>query len=89
MYYAIQESHDTLEINYLILYAYQGGQTVRALRAGTEFNCILEHNRYPPSDLERYNIKLQKNANADTYTIVQAGFEAHGILDTFTPDQVK
>lgn len=88
LYYAIQESGDTIQIDYLILYAYQGGQTVRALRAGTEFNCILETIGVHQGDLEHFNIKLQKGAN-NTYTVLQVGFEAHGILDTFAPDQVQ
>src|SRR5262245_49633781 len=40
MYYAVQEFEDCIEITFVMLYAFQGGQTIRALRVGTEFYCI-------------------------------------------------
>ena len=87
MYYAIQQHDDTITIHYLILYAYQGGQTVRALRLGSEFDCIISTIGIHQGDLEHFTITL-KPAGTD-YTIVNVGFEAHGHLETFTPSQVK
>jgi hypothetical protein len=88
MYYAVQEQGDSVTIHYPILYSNQTGQTCRALRVGTEFNCALETLGYHQGDLERFNITLQRSNN-NTYKIVQVGFEAHGNLITYTPNQVK
>lgn len=87
MYYAIQQRDDTVTIHYLILYAYQGGQTVRALRVGSEFDCIISTIGVHQGDLERFTITL-KPLDTD-YTIVNVGFEAHGRLEIFPPTQVK
>ena len=87
MYYAVQEQGDSVTIHYPILYANQTGQTCRALRLGTEFDCSLETLGYHQGDFERFNITLQRSNN--TYSITQVGFEAHGNLVTYSPDQVK
>jgi len=86
MYYAVQEQGDTVTIHYPILYADQSGQTCRALRVESEFDCALQTLGYHQGDLERYNITLKRNG--DSFTIVQAGFEAHGDLITYPPNQV-
>jgi hypothetical protein len=41
LYYNTQHINGKLHIHYVFFYQYQHGQTVRALRAGTEFNAIL------------------------------------------------
>lgn len=88
MYYAVQQNGDQLTIHYPILYANQTGQTCRALRLGSNFDAILETLGDHQGDFERFNITLQKLQDG-TYKILQAGFEAHGNLITFTPDQVQ
>ena len=87
LYYAVQERNDIVTISYIILYANQGGQTVRVIRFGLDFDCILYTIGMHPGDLERFTIKLQRNQG--TYTLVEAGFEAHGKLEVFSPDKVK
>lgn len=87
MYYAVQEQGDQLTIHFPILYANQTGQTCRALRVGTEFYCALRTLGYHQGDLERVNITLQRTSSG--YSIVQVGFEAHGNLLTYPPNQVK
>ena len=81
MYYAVQQQGpDTVTIHYPILYANQTGQTCRGIALG--FDCALETIGYHQGDLERFNITLKKSN--DTYTVVQVGFEAHGVLVPFT-----
>lgn len=87
LYYAIQEHDDLIIINYLILYGNQPGQTLRALRTGSEFNCIISTIGSHQGDLERFTITLQRQKN--TFTIIETGFEAHGILYSYPPDQVQ
>jgi hypothetical protein len=86
MYYAVQAKGSQIFISYPILYGDQGGQTVRALRAGTEFNCIIDTVGQHQGDLERYTILLQPPTTpGGEYTIVQCGFEQHGVLHTYDP----
>ena len=86
MYYAVQSKGSQIFISYLILYADQGGQTVRALRAGTEFNCIINTIGQHQGDLERFTILLNPPAvKGGEYTIVQCGFEQHGVLWPYEP----
>ena len=92
IYYAIQEYDDAIDITYIVLYAYQGGQTARALRAGTEFNCIIPDLGTHQGDLERVTVTLSKHANStgpDTYAVARLAYEGHGKTTFFTPDQVK
>ena len=96
LYYAAQEYDDAIEISYIVLYAYQGGQSARALRAGTEFNCIIPNLGTHQGDLERLAVTLSKSQNenansteAYTYTVARVGYEAHGQTTNFTPDQVR
>jgi ubiquitin len=88
LYYAIQDYDDAVEIAYLTLYAYQGGQTVRARRAGTEFNCIIPNLGTHQGDLERMAVALTKGPN-NSYTVTRVAFEGHGHTTFYTPDQVK
>ena len=92
IYYAVQEYDDAIDVTYIVLYAYQGGQTARALRAGTEFNCIIPDLGTHQGDLERITVTLSKNANssgADTYTIARVTYEGHGKATVFPPGQVQ
>jgi hypothetical protein len=41
IYYNTQQKDGKLHIHYIFFYQFQYGQTVRALRAGTEFNAVL------------------------------------------------
>jgi hypothetical protein len=77
LYYSVQEYDDAVEITYIILYAHQPGQTARALRAGTEFNCMLPDLGSHQGDLERLTVTLTKGENG-TYTQSLVTFEAHG-----------
>jgi hypothetical protein len=88
LYYAIQEYDDAVEITYITLYAYQGGQTVLARRFFSEFLCLLPALGSHEGDLERMTVTLAKGPN-DTYTISRVVFEAHGRPTIYTPDQVK
>ena len=87
LYYAIQRKGDQITIHYLLLYANQSGQTARALRAGTEFDCVLRTFGEHQGDLEHFTITLL-NKNG-TYTVQQVGFEAHGDISVYPPNQVK
>jgi len=87
LYYAVQEYDDAIDLTYIVLYAYQGGQTARALRAGTEFNCIIPNLGTHQGDLERITVTLSKTA--DTYAVARVTFEGHGKATVFPPDQVK
>ena len=92
LYYAVQEYDDAVAITYIILYAYQGGQTTRALRKGTEFNCIIPNIGTHQGDLERITVTLSKTANsngADTYAVARVTYEGHGKATDFRPDQVQ
>jgi hypothetical protein len=88
LYCAVQEYDDAVQLTYLALYAFQPGQTCRARRAGTEFNCILANLGSHQGDLERFAIALKKGADG-SLTPAQVAFEAHGVTTLYTPDQVK
>jgi len=88
LYYAVQDHGNSVEITYIVLYAYQGGQTARGLRAGTEFNCVLPNLGTHQGDLERVTVMLTKGEN-NTYSVARVSFEGHGQTTDFTPDQVK
>jgi len=87
LYYAVQEYEDGVELTYLTLSPLQGGQTVRALRLFSEFNCIIPTLGMHQGDLEQCIVTLAKSS--DSYTIVHVGFEAHGKLTFYTPDKVN
>ena len=87
IYYAIQEYTDCIRINYLMLYAYQGGQTCRVLRPINPFDCIIQTLGIHQGDLERVFVTLVPNS-AGGYTVVQVGFEAHGKEQIYTSQRV-
>ncbi|MDT7687442.1 MAG: hypothetical protein QOE46_201, partial [Acidobacteriota bacterium] len=88
MYYAVQEYRDAVEISYLMLYAYQGGQTCRALRAGTEFNCIVKTLGIHQGDLERVVVTLLPTSDGQ-YRPFRVGYEAHGDVTYFPKQRVS
>jgi hypothetical protein len=87
MYYAVQEYSDAVEISYVMLYAYQGGQTCRALRAGTEFNCIVKTLGIHQGDLERVVVTLVPRKQGQ-YLALRVGYEVHGDLNYFPTQRV-
>ncbi|MBW4459024.1 MAG: VCBS repeat-containing protein [Nodosilinea sp. WJT8-NPBG4] len=89
MYYAIQVYQDAVQISYLMLYAYQGGQTCRALRAGTEFDCVVESLGMHQGDLERVVVTLVPNdQGTESYNVLRVGYEAHGNLSYYVTQHV-
>jgi hypothetical protein len=85
LYYAVQEFTDIIEITYIFLYAYQGGQTVRALRAGTEFNCIVNDFGIHQGDLETIVVRLVPQGTGG-YSVLDAVYSAHG-NESYLPTQ--
>lgn len=88
MYYAVQEYEDAVQISYLMLYAYQGGQTCRALRSGTEFNFIANKLGIHQGDLERVVVTLTPKGPGQ-YRVVSVGYEAHGVVTYYKPRSVS
>ena len=88
IYYAVQGFESYIDINYIVLYAYQGGQTCRALRAGTPFNCIVETLGIHQGDLERIAVRIAKGADG-SYRAVQVEYEAHGNKRVYPTDRVR
>ena len=86
MYYAVRQFDDFTEITYVFLFAYNGHQTVNALRVGSEFKCILDNYAGHQGDLESVTIRI---SNGDTPTIQNVCFEAHGDPSYYDPQQVK
>jgi hypothetical protein len=87
LYYSIEQYADAVRINYFILYAFQGGQTARDLRAGTEFNCILHPFGEHQGDLERVVLTFYKGGNKN-HQLYNIGYEEHGDATFFSPDQI-
>ena len=87
IYYAVQEYEDAVQISYLMLYAYQGGQTCRALRVGTEFNCIVKTLGIHQGDLERVVVTLIPREEGQ-YQVLHVGYEAHGDLKYYPTQRV-
>lgn len=77
VYVAVQDFSNYSEINYLILYAAQGGQTCRALRAGTEFDFISNDYGKHQGDLERVCVRITKDSS-NTWQLLHVGYEADG-----------
>ena len=87
LYYAVQEFDDSIEIAYLVLYAYQGGQTALAQRLIKPFYCTLPNLGTHEADLERLAVTLRRGAN-NALTVARVGFEAHGGTTWFLPHEV-
>ncbi|MCQ8783245.1 FG-GAP repeat domain-containing protein [Mangrovibrevibacter kandeliae] len=87
IYYAVREYQDAVELHYLVLYAFQGGQTCRALRAGTEFNCIVKTLGMHQGDLEHVVVRLVPKSGGG-YDVLQVGYEAHGDMHFYPTQRV-
>ena len=88
LYYAVQEFEDAIEIAYLVLYAYQGGQTALAQRLFSPFYCTLPNLGTHEADLERLAVTLRRGAD-NTLTVARVGFEAHGGTTWQFPHEVR
>ncbi|KAK4941310.1 hypothetical protein LTR10_018720 [Elasticomyces elasticus] len=83
IYYTVQEQAAAgyVDITYMMIYGNQAGQPAHALRAGTEFNCILESYGDHQGDLEWLVVRL----SPDLETIRGVGYEAHGEVTWYNP----
>ncbi|WP_437604046.1 hypothetical protein WMF28_20925 [Sorangium sp. So ce590] len=88
MYYAVQEFGDCVEITYVSLFAFQGGQTIRALRVGTEFWCILNDYGQHQGDLEEVTVRLRPRGGGD-YEVDRLIYYAHGDASEFAQGDVR
>lgn len=79
MYYAVQEFDDCIEITYMLLFAYQGGQTFRATRAGSPFYGIITKFGCHEGDLEEFVVRIVRDPT-NVYRPIGVGYEAHGDL---------
>ncbi|CAG8530020.1 4810_t:CDS:2 [Paraglomus occultum] len=74
MYVCAQEWDNFIVITYNMLYAYQGGQTVRFVSAFNNFNCIVNDYGSHQGDLERCTVRVTK----DFTKVLSVGFTHHG-----------
>jgi hypothetical protein len=87
LYYAVQEYTDVIEISYIMLYAYQGGQTCKATPLiGEDFDCIISTLGTHQSDVERIVVRVKPYQSE--YNVVQVGYEAHGNLTWYLKKDV-
>lgn len=92
LYYAVQQYPDRVEISYVFLYAHQGGQTIHAYGVPhviPEFDCIVYSLGVHQGDIERAVVKLATPPGASGYQVLGVGYEAHGDVSWYTPDQVS
>jgi hypothetical protein len=87
MYYALQQYVDVLEISYVMLYAFQDGQTVRALPAFCGFDCIVRTVGMHQGDLERVVVTLVPTG-AGGFEVSRVGYEAHGDVRYYRPSDI-
>ncbi len=85
MYVAAREWDDCVEITYMMLYAFQGGQTARGLRLGAHFNCIVNNFGWHQGDLEWISVLVSKNLQ----NILKVGYAAHGDYSWYGPGQYE
>jgi catechol 2,3-dioxygenase-like lactoylglutathione lyase family enzyme len=83
MYVSAQEWDNCIEISYIMLYAFQGGQTSRGLPSGNHFNCIVNDYGKHQGDLEWVSVLVSK----DFSRVIGVGFEAHGDVSYYPPGQ--
>jgi hypothetical protein len=81
MYVAAQEWDDCIEITYVMLYAYQGGQTCRGLKIGQHFNAITNDYGKHQGDLEWVTVQVSK----DYEKVLGVGFASHGDVAYYAP----
>jgi hypothetical protein len=72
-----QRDDGQVDVTYVMLYAWQGGQPCRADRKGTEFNCIVENYGMHQGDLEWITVRLDPALTS----IRQVGYACHGEID--------
>jgi hypothetical protein len=87
MYYAVQQYTDAVEISYVMLYAFQDGQTIRALPVDNEFDCILRTVGMHQGDLERVVVALVPTGAGD-FEVSRVGYEAHGDVRYYPPGEL-
>jgi hypothetical protein len=87
MYYAVQQYGDAIEISYVMLYAFQDGQTIRALPFDNEFDCILRTVGMHQGDLERVVVGLVATGAGD-FEVSRVGYEAHGDVRYYPPGEL-
>ena len=87
MYYAVQRSPDAIEISYVIVYAFQDGQTIRALPIDNAFDCIVRTVGMHQGDIERVVVALRPVSAGGT-EVLRVGYEAHGDVRYFAPGEV-
>lgn len=80
MYVAAQEWDDCIEITYVMLYAYQGGQTCVGL-IGELFHAIANHYGKHQGDLEWVAVRVSK----DYEQVHSVGYAAHGHVTYYAP----
>lgn len=86
MYYTVRRVDYNIVLTYIFLYAYQGPQTVRALRAGSNFTCIISNYGIHQGDLEWIEVTL----TPDCENVVNVGFAEHGSITTrFSPGEYE
>lgn len=85
LYYAVQEFEDGVEIDYIFLYGYQGGQTFWV--TAPEFDPVTWTYGVHQGDLERIAVRLVP-AEGGGYRILQVCYERHGDETWFPANQV-
>ena len=86
VYVSVQFNDPYIDINYFFLYAYQGGQTVNALRAGSHFRCILNDYGRHQGDIESIAVRVLASKPDN---ILAVGYEQHGSKTWFKPGQYE
>ena len=79
MYFTVQTAadHSYVDITYVMLYAFQGGQPCRAHTPFTDFNCIVWDYGRHQGDLEWVTVRLDRNLSA----IQSVGYACHGSIE--------
>lgn len=85
MYVTAQEWDDCIEITYIMLYAYQGGQACRGLKIGQHFNVIANDYGKHQGDLEWVTVQVSK----DYQKLLCVGFESHGDVAYYAPQDCE
>lgn len=86
MYVSVQVPTDQsyLELNFIMLYAYNGPQTLRALRLGDHFNFMISSLAEHQGDFETVSVRV----SPDLERVLSVRYEAHGNSRYFWPEQV-
>jgi hypothetical protein len=81
MYVAAQEWDDCIEITYVMLYAYQGGQTCLGLKPGHHFHAVVDDYGHHQGDLEWVSVLVSK----DYEHMLGVGYAVHGDVTYYRP----